>query len=120
MKRLQKYDGSCAPTALHYCSSVDEDTVLRICHLHGFKDGKGMYDAEWQEAARQLGIDYRGIGIEPLLLKQFVSNYPEGLFLVATADHIFVVDNGIVIDPLYSKAPGMRRKIKQAWRVLKE
>lgn len=120
MKKLQKIDGACAVCALCYVSALEEDTVLRVCTLHGFKEGQGMFDNEWQAAARQLDVDFRGIGIEPLLLKQFIKNYSEGLYLVATSDHIFVVDNGIVIDPRYAKAPGLRRKIKQAWRVLKD
>lgn len=117
MKKLKKISGSCAVIALLYVSGLDEQTVLRVCGFHGFEAGLGMEDRQWQNAARDLGIDYRGISLSPCTLKQFIKNYSEGLYLVGTFDHLFVVDGGIIIDPRCEKPPGLKRIIRQAWRV---
>lgn len=76
-----------------------------------------MEDSEWQRAAGLMGIEMRGIPLEPVILRQFLKDHPNGLYLVATCDHLFVVDNGIIIDPRTAKLPGLRRTIRQAWRV---
>lgn len=119
MKKLTKMSAACACLALYYISGQAEDTVLRICKAHGYKEGEGMSDDSWKAAATQLGINLRGLAIEPHTLRQFIKNHPEGLYLVATHDHIFVVDNNLVIDPRYSNGLGLRRIIRQSWAVIK-
>lgn len=105
--------------ALQYVSGVDEETTLRVSALHGFVIGKGMSDAEWRAAATELKIVSRGVAMEPRILRHFLRDYSEGLYFVATHDHLFVVDNGIIIDPRNPKPPGLKRTIRQAWRVEK-
>lgn len=117
MKKLKKIDGSCAVVALLYVSGLDEETVIRVCQFHGFEKSKGMDDDEWQEAARALGVKFRVAAFKPMLLRDFIKEFPKGLFLVGTHDHLFVVDNGVIVDPRNKKPPGLRRVIKQAWRV---
>jgi hypothetical protein len=116
MKKLKKLNAACAVLALHYVSGRDEDAVLRICKLHGFEVGYGMEDEEWRNAADELGIKVRSIATLPLKVHQFIKNNSTGLFIVGTFNHLFVVDNGIVIDPRFTP-PGMHRVIKQVWRV---
>lgn len=117
MKKLKKIPAACAVCALQYVSGIDEETVLRVCALHGFEVGKGMEDAEWMAAAGDLKVKIRGIALAPRLLRQFLKDYPAGLFLVGTHDHLFAVDNGIIVDPRNKKPPGLKRIIRQAWRV---
>ena len=117
MKKLKKIKSSCVLAALCYVSEKDEDTVIRICRANGFKDGAGMHDPDWRRAADLLGVSVRGIALEAQPLKQFLKNYPDDLLLVGTCDHLFVVDKGIIFDPLCAKPPGLRRMILQAWRV---
>lgn len=117
MKKLKKIDGSCAVVALLYTSGLDEETVIRVCQFHGFEAGQGMTDAEWHEAAKALGIKFKLCAMKPCLLKDFLKLYPKGLYLVGTHDHLFVVDNGVIVDPRNLKPPGLRRTIKQAWKI---
>lgn len=119
MKKLKKIKDSCAVCALWYVAGIDEGTAIRICRAHGFKEGHGMTDADWRKAAELMGIKMRGIALQALTLRQFLKNYPEGLYLMGTCDHLFVVDNGIIIDPKNKKPPGLKRMILQAWRVEK-
>lgn len=119
IKKLKKINDSCAVVALHYISGLDEEAVLRICRLHGFEVGHGMSDEDWQRAAVHLGIKFRGVALEKCHLNKFMKNHKSGLYLLGTCDHIFVLDNGIIIDPRNKKPPGLKRIIKQAWRVSK-
>lgn len=119
MEKLKKIDGSCAIVALLYVSGKDEDTVIRICTLHGFKEGKGMADKAWQQAATDLGIAFNGVAIQSCSLKKFIANHPKGLFLLGTHDHLFVLDAGLIVDPRNTKLPGLNRKIKQCWKITK-
>lgn len=120
MKKLKKIDNSCAVVALHHVSGIDEETVLRVCVLHDFNCKDGMEDEDWREAAKELGIKVVSIPLTPCRLKKFLKEFPTGLFLVGTRDHLFVIDNGIIVDPSERQAgryPGLGRIIKQAWRV---
>lgn len=119
MKKLKKIRDSCAICALWYVAGIDEGTAIRICRANGFKEGKGMSDTDWRKAADLMSIKMRGIALFPHTLKQFLNNFPKGLYLVGTRDHLFVVDNGIIIDPKNKKPPGLKRMILQAWRVEK-
>jgi len=117
VKKLKKIKAACAVLALWYISQRDEDAVLRICRAYGFKENEGMYDEDWQKAAEQLGIKMRSVSLEPCRLSQFIKDYPNGLYLMSTRDHLFVVDNGIIFDPRNKKPPGVGRIIYWAWRV---
>jgi len=75
MKILKKIPACCAVVALHYVSGIEEETVLRTCLLHGFIEGSGMEDYEWQAAADDLGIKIRHVSIEPQRLKVFLKNH---------------------------------------------
>lgn len=120
MKKLRKIDGSCAVLALHHVSQIDEETVLRVCALHGFNPTDGMEDEDWIEAAKDLGLKLRSAGKFDCRLKKFVSEHKTGLYLVGTFDHLFVLDNGLIVDPKEKDAgryPGLGRIVKEAWRV---
>ncbi len=119
IKKLLKVKAACAVCAIAYVSGADEDAVRRICTMRGFKVGHGMWDREWRLASADLKIISRGIAMSPRTLQHFLKDYSEGLFYVATHDHLFVVDNGIIIDPRNKKPPGLKRMIRQAWRVKK-
>lgn len=121
MKKLRKIDGSCAVIALHHASGIAEDTVLRVCKLHDFTPEDGMEDECWQEAAHDLGLIIRNVGVADMRLKTFVSKFKKGLYLVGTHDHLFVVDNGLIVDPREKDAgryPGHGRIVKAAWKVI--
>ena len=117
MKKLKKIEGSCAVCALHYVSGKDEDTVLRICKSYGFEPEAGMEDTEWREAAEHLGVKVRAVSLEKCSLRQFLKDYPNGVYLIGTSGHLFVVDNGVIVDPRNDKPPGLKRTVLQAWRV---
>lgn len=117
MKKLKKIDGSCAVVALLYVSGIDEDTVIRVCQFHGFEAGKGMEDKDWMAAAKALRIKFRAVAMKPCTLDRFLKDHPKGLYLVGTYDHLFVVDNGVIVDPRNEHPPGLKRSVKQAWKV---
>lgn len=77
-----------------------------------------MNDDQWIAAAKKLGVSMREVAIEPQRLRTFLRKYPEGVYFVGTFDHLFVVDNGVIVDPRCSRPPGLGRVIKQAWKVL--
>lgn len=118
MKKLKALDAACAVLALHYVSGVEENTALRVCTMSGFHPGEGMSDEEWKEAAGLLGLAVRAVPLEPCRLKTFMTAHPTGLFLVSTFNHLFVLDNGLLIDPR-AKTPGLGRVVRHAWRVSK-
>lgn len=119
MKKIKKIDAACAVCALQYCSGIDEDTVLRVCAMHGFAAGEGMTDHEWKDAASDLKLSLKRVKTDNCTLRQFIRKYPLGLYLVGTFDHLFAVDNGIVADPRNDTRPGLGRIIKQGWLVVK-
>lgn len=120
MKKLRKIKNSCAPVALLYVSGADESTVIRVCKLHGFNEKDGMADSDWKKAATDLAVDFRGVEHQPCSLKKFIIGHPTGLYLLGTYDHIFCLDNGLIVDPKTKHLPGLNRIIKQAWRVDKK
>lgn len=120
MKKLRKVEGSCALIALWYVSGVDEETVLRVCTSCGFEAGQGMEDEDILEAANCLSVKTRSVPVEqPCTLYQFIKRHPKGLYLVVTVDHMFVVDNSVIFDPRHPTPPGLTRRIKGAWKVMK-
>lgn len=116
MEKVKKMKDSCAPMALLYASGKDQETVIRVCKLHGFKE-KGMTDVQWKKAAVDLGIEFTGGTIKECTLKKFIVDHPQGLYLLGTCDHLFCVDAGLIVDPKNDLMPGLNRRIKQAWRV---
>ncbi len=119
LKKLRKIKNSCAVIALQYVSSIDEDAVLRICKACGFLISAGMHDTEWKSAADLLGIEVHGMPHKTCRQSTWLNKKKKGLYLLGTCDHIFVVDEGIVIDPRGPKTSGMGRIIKQVWKVTK-
>lgn len=117
MKKLKKIEGSCAVIAVHYCAGKDEGTVLRVCRSLGFTPEDGMDDEDWQEAARILGVEFIPVSMKKQKLRKFIREYSKGLFLVGTVDHLFVIDNGVIVDPRHPTPPGLDRVIRQAWIV---
>lgn len=117
MKKLTTLDAACAVLALCYVSKKDEEAVIRVATLHGFAPGKGMEDPEWQGAAKTLGISFKAVNPTPMELRKFIKLFPKGCYFVETPGHLFVVDDGLIIDPRWGSL-GLRRKVLQAWRVL--
>lgn len=120
MRKLRKIDGSCAVVALFFVSKLSEDIVIDICKDHGFEVGRGMTDDEWKAAAGSLGIKLRSVPLSPMKLRRFLHDYPRGLYLVTTCNHLFAVEGGIIIDPNNLYHPGLDRIVKGAWRVVKK
>ncbi len=122
MKKLIKIEGACAVLALHHVSGLNEDTVLRICKLHDFHPAIGMEDEDWQEAAKDLGLSIRSCFVGSQRLSSFITKKRDGLYLIGTFDHLFVLDHGVIVDPrekMRGHYPGLGRLVKQAWKVTK-
>ena len=118
LKKLKAIAGACVVLAFCYASKQNEETVLRMCTLHGFEPGRGMTDIEYLACAKQLGLKLRAVNPEPMELKKFIKEHNKGLHIVVTHDHMLVVDNGIIVDPREGGTTGnVRRKVRNAWKV---
>lgn len=116
MKKLKTLDAACAVVALCYASKQDEEAVLRVATMHGFKPGEGMTDNQWIPAAKVLGLNMRALSFEHMELRKFIKQYPIGLYFVSTPQHLFVLDNGLIIDPR-TDGQKLRRSVRQAWKI---
>ena len=118
LKKLKKIAGACVVLAFCYASKQNEETVLRLCTLHGFEPGRGMTDIEYLACAKVLGLKLKKKLSEPIELRKFLKLHPKGLYIVVTCNHMLVVDNGLIIDPREGGDTGkQRRKIISAWKV---
>lgn len=118
MKRLKKIHGSCAVLALKFASGKDESLVIDICKFHGFEWGEGMTDEEWCAAAKDLGIRKRLIKFKKCSLSNFIKDHPIGMFFVGTYNHLFVLNNGGIINHPSEGSMDMRRIVKKAWKII--
>lgn len=119
MKRIKKIDGWCAVVALQFLSGLPEKIVLEVCKIDGFDPFHGFDDEDWPETAKDLGIKLEKlrIGKYPHRLKQFKKKHPYGKFLIGTYDHLFVMMDGIIVDPVHGE-DGWGRIVREAWRVI--
>ena len=113
MKKLTKIEGACAVLALKYVAKVPEEKAIEVCL------GQGMFDTQYLEAAKGLGLRLERVVYKKIMLKKFIKKYPLGTFLAGSHNHLFVVDNGRVVDPQWNNA-GLSRMILEAWRVDKQ
>ena len=122
-KRKLKYvSGYCAPHALKYVSGKSDGIVHAVCLSNGFSKEYGLEEHEWQKAAKELGIRLRRKNLKQAelyrcKLKEFIQLHPEGVFIIYTDAHLFVLDNGVIVDPL-TEGEGLARIVTGAWRVL--
>lgn len=118
LKKLKKIAGACVVLAFCYASKQNEETVLRVCTLHGFEPGRGMTDTEYLACAKALGLKLRKVSTQVTDLRKFINEHKKGLYIVVTVNHMFVVDNSLVVDPREGGATGrLRRNIINAWKV---
>ena len=110
MKKLTNTPGACAIIAIRYAARTSDAAALRACI------NQGQFDEQWQKAAEELGLKLTKVRSRKILLKNFLKKFPEGMFIVGTHDHLFVVDNGKVVDPAYD-VPGLSRTLTGAWLV---
>jgi hypothetical protein len=82
-----------------------------------------MEEFEYMDSAKDLGIDLKRMnlkksGMYRAKLGQFIKYHPTGIYLIYTSRHVFVLDNGKIVDPLNPDHMGLRRLVTGAWRVL--
>jgi hypothetical protein len=123
MKRIRKIDGSCAPLALKYLSGMTDREVCDICQFYGFQQDTGMEEHEFIEAAKDMGIRLRRINLKKkelyrVKLRKFIRENNSGTFLIYTHAHLFVIDDGKIIDPLNEGYYGLDRLVTGAWKSL--
>lgn len=117
MKRIHRINGSCAIFALSHVSGRPEAAVIEVCKDHDFEWGQGMADDEIMAAAKDLDITKREIQIKKCSLKEFLKKYNSGMYLLATWNHIFAVNNGGILVRPDIRPPASRCVIHRAWRV---
>jgi len=126
---LNQQPGNCGPTALWLIGDHSEETVLEVCTQHGFnQDVRGMHLYDWIKAARALGFDLQEVCVEAfaredrwqrrldMTLSEFCRRQRTGVYCVAVASHILVVNHGVVVDPNIG-TNHMRRRVRRAFLV---
>jgi hypothetical protein len=112
MKKLRQIENTCVPIALRYAAGVEESKVIEKCL------SAGMFNCQCLHAAKSLGLKLERVVWKKIKLKQFLKKYPTDLFIMATHNHLFVVDNGRIVDHTWNNA-GLSRMVLQAYRVCK-
>lgn len=123
MRKLKKIDGFCAPFALKYVSKLDDETVYAVCKLHDFTPEFGMEEHEWTEAAEELGIGLERVNLKKTgfyrsRLRKFINWHKKGVYFIYTDGHLFLIENGKVVDQLNPGYLGLDRLVTGAWRVI--
>lgn len=115
--------------ALTLVSQRPEQEVLELCIRHGYTERSGMFEREWLEVARTLGLVPRPVVVSRdraslvggtysgMTLHEFCKTYRDGVHLVRVRGHLLVVNRGIVVDPNMRKR-GARRRVFSAFRVV--
>lgn len=121
-RKIKRVDGFCAPSALKYLSGLDEKLVYDICAANHWNEKIGMEDREWMKAFKEAGVKFRRLnlkrkGLYGKILRKIKHEYSAGRYIVLTDNHIFVLDNGEIIDPLYL-SEGLSRKIVGLFKVM--
>lgn len=91
--------------------------MLAVCRKYGWYHG-GMSNAEWVRAAKKLGIKTKRLRFRQCKLGLFMKNRKKKTYIISTHGHVFVLDKGLIIDPRF-KGKGLKRIVRQAWRVEK-
>ncbi len=112
--------GACVLCALQYVSKHEEEHVMKICLQNKWAAKRGMQTTEWLKAAKQLGIMLEKTPLTPIRVGRFLKKFTTETYLVETSDHLFVIENGIMIDPREPKPPGLCRTILSAYRITHE
>ena len=110
-RKLNKTPGACAIIALRYAADTTAEEALKACLA------QGLFDEQWRRAAEELKLKIERVVYKPIMLRKFIRKYPTGLYIMGTHNHLFVVDNGRVVDPGWGK-PGLSRMIREAWKVI--
>lgn len=110
MKKLENIKDVCAPLAVKIASGLPDEKVIEIFISQGFTcDDLMLY-------AKKAGLRLRGIKFKKMQLRRFIKRFPEGMFILVTHNHFFVLDNGKVNDPHWG-SDGLYRIIVKAWCV---
>jgi hypothetical protein len=122
LRKIRKESGYCGPFALKYLTGLPDKTILDACVKNGFKKEWGMEDYELLRAARALGLKYRREELKPVglygaKLREFARRRPRGRYLVYTSNHVLLVSNGVIIDPINSGYVGEDRAVTGAWKI---
>lgn len=122
MKKIRRVNGFCAPAALRHLSGLEDRLVLEICARHGFHPSTGMDEFEILAAAKSLNIRLRRVNLKKKgfyrsRLRKFRAHHRDGKYILCTHNHIFVLDMGSIVDPLWEGFPGLDRYIVSAWMV---
>ena len=111
MKKLATLVDACAPAAVKAASDLTDAEVAEIFLAQGF------HDEVWLNAAKQAGLKLKCVSKKKnAALIAFIKKFPEGKYIVGTWNHVFVVDNGKIIDSGW-KNDGLCRMVHKAWLV---
>lgn len=110
MKKLFSINGACSLAALRHASKKSEDQVLEAFISFG------AVDSQWLHAAKKLGLKLREVKEYEVRVGSFARRHPKGLFLASTHNHVFIIQDGEIVDPL-NGSPGLSRIIVRVWKV---
>lgn len=104
---------NCTILSLSLAASIPYEKANEIGIRAGREKNKGFYLEPLFEEARKKGIRINKIPVSSRMnLKQFISDFPIGRFVLEKKAHAFCVINGIVHDVIEN---GMNSKIEGAY-----
>lgn len=105
---------NCTIISLSLAAGIPYKKANEIGIKAGREKNKGFYLEPLYEKARQKGIQIKKIPVDKgTTLKQFISDFPIGRFVVSKYAHAFCIINGRVHDTINN---GMNSKIEEAYR----
>lgn len=130
-----KIDGiynNCTLVAIRELTGRADQEIIDEMLRQKWTPGQGALDSQYTRALRNLGCDLgekrylalegRTVGVRAPThkrptLAQFCRVHSDGVWLVSTGSHAFVVRDGRVVDPNLDHTLGARRRILRAWEV---
>ena len=111
--------------ALKYLSKLEDSIVHEICLSNWFQQDHGMEENEWRKAAKEMGLRLRRLNLKKrdlyrAKLSHISKIYSSGKYIIYTPEHLFVLDNGKIIDPLNGNGYGPDRIVTGVWKLLEK
>lgn len=143
MKTIDQYANNCTLVAVREISGRSDEEIIDGFLKKGWRPGRGAYTYQYYGVLSDLGIEmervntviegrsayvmtkatewedgeYRANSSYYMTARQFAEAYPEGVYLVASSGHAFVVRDGVIVDPNLSNKR-TRQRIVSAMRIV--
>lgn len=124
---------NCVLIALREVSGLPDQMILEAVRSHGYRNHRGMYQSDYHEAARDLGIQLgEVVAVRDLpvpdgddfdrrwdrSLGKVLPLITDGVYLVRVRGHLLVARNGRMVDHNQGVRSRLRRRVVDVTKVL--